>query len=756
MPGRNKITLILVALLLLMLALIYYFHKPDHKVDKQSVSANDPIKDTTGNSVLLYRFDFDLEESRGLLNTGSLDTTHSASGKYSCILNKQIEYGVNVVIPFQSIQGWPGISGIKGHYALWSENVSGAQWVLEIKNNKDSTLLWQSVEIPSGKHRWDTSEFSFTVPMEFIQQENTFKFYPWNKNFAEFKLDNISISFFGIPSSVSAKKFRKVNFEFDMESDSGLDGLHLLTSDFSYSGKRSVILAGKDSYGTAISKKVYEVCDDSLKKLAASVRIYPENSNPDVLLVASISNENNEQVHWMAREMKNFKLKGKTWHKVNAEFIIPPEVRMKIGRNDKISVYLWNKSRMKIFADDLVLVFGNEPERQGSYPNVNFKLATQKIYSFDRYNPPHPAGSFIYADVGNMGSPFLVNNDTAKSGELFPDDLILNVRSSGRTSDLILHVSEDEAGVYEFCHSAGKFRKAGTVKFPDWIKDVSNVITADMDGDGNTEILCLIGDTGHLLRLDFAEGGKCDDAEGKITFQEIWKGDIPLNSYCLADDFDEDGKAELLFLNKEDKRWELITYAGGILKEKKAGEFRDNVVSDLSAQLSGNFLPGYKGKQLLMVNASNEGGTCALLEYNAHTSAFRMIESSAADHVFNRFSSGDQLLKFKENGIDNILWIPESGRFEIRLISGDNKGLYIKAQMDFEGSSDSVNPKYYEMIKPYTGRYMNESSDALLLSLRNCADKDFTGQNCSVFGGSPELPDRIQMYQLKNILKDDR
>jgi hypothetical protein len=663
---------------------------------------------------------------------------------------------VNFVFPFQSVQGWRRVSEIIGHYALWSENASEAQWVLEIKNGKDSTLLWQSVEIPSGKHRWDTCEFSFSVPMEFIHEENTLKFYPWNKNFSEFRVDNIRVSFYGISSNASMNKFRKLNFEFDMESDSGLDGLHLLTSDFSYSGKRSIILAGKDSYGPAISKKVYEVCDDSLRKLAASVMLYPENNDPDVLLVVSITNENNDQVHWMAREMKDFKLKEKAWHKVNAEFIIPPEVRMKIGRNDKISVYLWNKSRMKIFADDLLLVFGNEPERQGSYPNVNFKLATQKIYSFDRYNPPHPAGSFVYADIGNMSSPFLVNNDTAKSGELFPDDLILNLRSSAGSSDLILHLSEDVAGVYEFCHSAGKFRKAGTVKFPDWIKDVSNAIAADLDGDGNTEILCLIGDTGHLLRLDLTEGGKCDDAEGKITFQEIWKGETPVHSYCLADDFDDDGKTDLLFLNKEDKRWKLMTYAGGILKEKKAGEFRENFVSDFSVQLSGNFLPGYKGKQLLIATTSNEGGSCTLLEYNAQTSTFRIIESSAAEHVFKLFTYGDQLLKFRENSIDNILWIAESGRFEIRLISGDKKGLYIKSQMDFEGSPDSVNPKYYEIIKPYTGRFINESSDALLLSLRNCADKDFTGQNCRVFGGSPELPDRIQLYQLKNILKDDR
>lgn len=481
------------------------------------------------------------------------------------------------------------------------------------------------------------------------------------------------------------------NFFFDLETTDGLSGTENIKQGIAHSGKMACDLGGGKEFGFSVVRKLSDIGTFPLKRAAASIWVYPLSEGCNVVLTASISNSKNEGVFWDGKSTESMELPANTWTKLNALYNFPVE---KLNAEDVLQINVWNKGKTDVIVDDLEIVYGESTERRGSYSGIDANLFYEKRFVSPRNKPPFPVIPFKKLEINNSDSTQLIAGNT--SIDLSPNDEYL-------VGDFI----EDKNGLDELLY-------------------FKNNKTFILGYNSEKEQFQVLLETGSIKQT-----------ERKTNTKEF------------AGDFNSDGKADFLIVNKnlwqlfelKDKGWNSI--ANGNTGALKADWFSDSSRPFVSGLFSLN------AKDALVLINSNH---YYQLQFNKTSGTFEETKTEifkADSGLFNATSfiyQGD----FTGRGMKELLKYDTEWRFDLKLIEKNKDGYTIVGTVDFTEFSNDYNPKYYEFLKIIPGRFTDSKKTALLTIMRNCADKDFNGMYCNTFENLNYLPNSIQLYTVKD------
>lgn len=729
-----------------------YFTKLRHfKGEESSQPVQVQQEQKQGISTTLYRREFDLEKIVGSENSGLITEAKASSGTHSCELNPEFEYGVNLDFPIANIPGAQGLTEAKISSAIWTDDPGGAQWVLEIMDKENKSIFWNAVSIPSGSYRWDTLEFNFQLPPEFVKLENSLKFYPWNKNRKTIWIDNINVSLIGVTNLSMSDSFKQHNYFFGFEPNEDIDHEHGLTDKISRTGKWSTWMSGKDSYSMSIVKKVADVTNDTLRKISGSVWLYPEGSKPDVVLVITVKRMNGETIFWEGKATGELQFRSGSWQKFNMEINIPDDKRRSILLSDELIFYMWNRSNVKVYADDLELVFGEEGTRPGMLPYADMNLTSRQSYSFSRYHGPYRVNYIKAVDLQNSKLTYLASNGNENFGELFPGQEILALPSKQDSQDRFLTLTGSGLELFEWCNKAKQFRLSGVINDVSFESGKTILYSIDVDGIGSSEILAVKNAKAQLLKIEPDRSVECRNNSANIPFEILVEMPIDTQSVIQVADFNADGKEDLLFINRLTGAWTIQTFHQQSWKQLSKGSFPRECFESSTTQLIGRFIPSNSNLQFLVNSTKDNKNTSYFFEYISSLSAFRSIQFNKEDHLSDLFRPGAKMMRVNvDNDLeDEILLLEQDTGFDLKVIDCDKKGFQILSRIEFMNYPKNCNPKFYEWSKLICGNFIQSDKAQLLFVLRNCLDEKFAGYSCLTYGGPKDLPDQIQMYSLK-------
>lgn len=482
------------------------------------------------------------------------------------------------------------------------------------------------------------------------------------------------------------------NFFFDLESTDGLVGIDNIKQGIAHSGTTSCDLSGGKEYGFSIIKKIGDAGRFPIKRVSASVWIYPLMENPNVVLTATVSSPKGESVFWDGKSTEKMNLPTGKWTKINAAYNLPVE---KLTPDDVLQINIWNKGKTDVLVDDMEVVYGESNERRGEYSRIDANTFYEKRFVSQRNKPPFPTVYCKKQEINNNNTTQLVpdNNDS----DLSPNDEFL----SG-----------------------------------DFISDKNNL----------DELLCI--KKGKLLLFAYDPGRTVFEFRFAIAHpheQSLWDK----NTKKFAGDFNADGRTDVLIVNTGNKFWNLVE-----LKNKEWNTISSGSISTEMSRLlehgEGFVSKLFSGKKDAML--INDSSGFRMFQLNTTLDGFdeTAVNRNPSDSILFKGSPVFYSGNFTGDGKPQLLRYDVEWRFDLKLLDVASDGFTISGIVDFKGYEKDCNPKYYEFLKIVPGRFISSDKTSLLTILRNCKDQDFNGTFCNEFENAGYLPNSIQLYSFGN------
>ena len=448
---------------------------------KKSPATNDLASETIvkKDSIVTVTFVsefFNLENN----NESFVSTEKALSGKQSCKLSSDIEFGISAIKLVRDIPTYNNLKNISIKFNAFRGNENpDALYVLSIQDAKGKNVFWDGKPIVFSKtNDWSESTVDFVVPPEFLNADNKIAVYPWNRNKKMFYIDDISVEYKGtaIYSERSANQSEKSNLFLDFETEAGLSNADNVKETSAHSGKRACDLAGGKEFGPSLNKKLNEFGSAYPKIISLSMWVYPLTDNPNTVLVASVVNSKNETIFWDGKSTENESFQKNKWTKINAIFKLPIE---KFNAEDVLCVSVWNRGKTDVIVDDIEIVYGEAPERRGDESKVDPISIYEKRFGADKNKPPFKTIYFEKQEIGNELIAF-------SSADFF---VAANFNNDANGIDELLCISKNKQAMYAYSESTKAFKKIWENKNPnDKLWDVDNFYVGSIR-NGKTSIV---------------------------------------------------------------------------------------------------------------------------------------------------------------------------------------------------------------------------------------------------------------------------
>ncbi len=434
------------------------------------------------------------------------------SGKRSFKIESSIEYGFGINKEMNAIPGYQGLKNIDIEVKCWAKKKVEAVYVLSVEDKDGKNIYWESKPMNGDKtENWRNLHFTFNLKPETINPAYIIKLYPWNKAKEEFYIDDIAVNYQGMGIPVPVGQSSTSNFLYDFESNEGLTGTESIKQTVAHSGKMACDLTGGREYGPLVVKKMTEVSTSLIKKITASVWVYPMTDKPNAVLTASITNSKGESVFWDGKSTENKPFPKNQWTKINASFSVPPE---KISLEDKIQVNVWNKGRTDLLIDDMEVVYGEGADRKGDVSTIDANSIYEKKFSPQKNKPPFRTIYFSKQNFNYSSLSGFTPNDEFIVGDFIKDKSNL---------DEIICIHDGKAELFSFSSTTNEFTKVkGKVLSVDsllkikknseihdftFFKPTDITFSGDYYGDNKSEIVKLNMDWRFDLKLVQEERG---------------------------------------------------------------------------------------------------------------------------------------------------------------------------------------------------------------------------------------------------------
>lgn len=433
---------------------------------KKAPTATDVVAETTVNKDSIVTISF-LSEFFNLENNDEsfVSTDKALSGKQSCKLSKEIEFGISATKLVRDIPTFKNLKNISIKLNTFFENENpDALYVLSIDDAKGKNIFWDGKPIAFSKtNEWSESSIDFAIPSEFLNPDNKIVVYPWNRNKKMFYIDDISIEYIGtaIYSGHPTNQSENSNLFLDFETEAGLSNSDNVKETTSHSGKRACDLGGGKEYGPSLNKTLGEFGSAFPKIISMSMWVYPITDNPNTVLVASVVNSKNETVFWEGKSTENKSFPKNTWTKINAMFKLPIE---KFNAEDVLGVSVWNKGKTDVLIDDVEIVYGEGPDRRGEESKVDPISIYEKRFVSEKNKPPFET---IWMQKQEIGKELIAFS----SDDLF---IAANFDNDANGLDELLCISKNKQALFAYDLKIQAFKKIWENKNPGdqlWEKD---------------------------------------------------------------------------------------------------------------------------------------------------------------------------------------------------------------------------------------------------------------------------------------------
>ena len=477
---------------------------------KPNQSANNTVvtaikKDSIIYISLLNEF-FDFENNDGaFVSTGIF-----SSGKKSCQLSPQIEYGISITKIMKDIPSFQNLKSLTVSFnCQFRKDNPDALYVLSIDDGSGKNIHWDGQPIVfKSKNEWSTSSINFEIAPEFLNETNKISVYPWNRNKKDFFIDDVSIDYKGITVFNSTEKSvaaEKSNLYFDFETDTPVSGSENIKVTKAHSGTRAFDLSGGKEYGPSVTKKLSELGNPFPKKISMSAWIYPLSDNPNLVLTGSVVNSKNETVYWEGKSTENKSFQKNQWTKINASYFLPVE---KLAADDILGAGIWNKGKTDVIIDDLEIVYGESADRRGRASTIDPKAIYEKRFIGEKNKPPFQTIIFDKQEINNSdhfsitpkhkpnGTENFSPNDVYLVGDFFPDKYNL---------EEIICFKEKSRGMFSYSPESKQFNTLweNTVAADPLWNSNNNAYPGDFNSDGKTDILLVDKKTNMWKILNF-------------------------------------------------------------------------------------------------------------------------------------------------------------------------------------------------------------------------------------------------------------
>ncbi len=502
---QKKRLLIYVLLILsgLLGAYLFLRTKPNQSANNTVVTAIK--KDSIIYISLLNEF-FDFENNDGAFVSADV----FSSGKKSCQLSPQIEYGISVTKIMKDIPSFQNLKSLTVSFnCQFRKDNPDALYVLSIDDGSGKNIHWDGQPIVfKSKNEWSTSSINFEIAPEFLNETNKISVYPWNRNKKDFFIDDVSIDYKGITVFNSTEKSvaaEKSNLYFDFETDTPVSGSENIKVTKAHSGTRAFDLSGGKECGPSVTKKLSELGNPFPKKISMSAWIYPLSDNPNLVLTGSVVNSKNETVYWEGKSTENKSFQKNQWTKINASYFLPVE---KLAADDILGAGIWNKGKTDVIIDDLEIVYGESADRRGRASTIDPKAIYEKRFIGEKNKPPFQAIIFDKQEINNSdhfsitpkhkpnGTENFSPNDVYLVGDFFPDKYNL---------EEIICFKEKSRGMFSYSPESKQFNKLweNTVAADPLWNSNNNAYPGDFNSDGKTDILLVDKKTNMWKILNF-------------------------------------------------------------------------------------------------------------------------------------------------------------------------------------------------------------------------------------------------------------
>jgi hypothetical protein len=583
-----------------------------------------------------------------------------------------------------------------------------------------------------------------------------------------FKVSGTTETAFVNKQSINSEIPHALYFDFELDPKSSTNGS--LYKGIAHSGHYSTKAYGENSYSFSVERKASNIGLENLGAVAMSawVYVFPGKNDPVGNFVFAGSN-GSINVVWKAITVNGQDVPRGKWFKISGMFDLS---NVKFKSDTKLVVYFWNNSKTDILLDDFYIVFGGAKPRRGDSTLVDLSHGTSFTPKFN--SPPYPIQLFTKEEINNKNSSFLIRNEKIKAGDISPNDRIYSGRfiSDNRgTEDLLIINKTGNPELFSFCKDIKEFREITlliSTNLQSYFQS-SNIINGYFSGNGEMQLI-LSGPKGLLVgefeRVSDACSGKAQ-AKFKILLNSTNNPLFTGITHLIAADVDNDKITEILATNA-DGSWKIYRLNKGknVLFTMLASGNSDPQIQWGSNQnnctiTSGHFLQRYPQDLLLTVSKSksNQGYSWSLLRFNPATQSFIscLNEKSILGRTIGRdtLKPSDQFLigTFDHSGKARVFRYNRDWRYDLKEILFNDTTYQVIANIDFTGYEKDYNPKYFETLKLFPAMLVNSGVTSLVVIGKIHKKKELNGIDENSFIDSPALPNTIQVYSFKNVVK---
>jgi hypothetical protein len=544
------------------------------------------------------------------------------------------------------------------------------------------------------------------------------------------------------------------NFEIDPKTGSE-KGLY---KGIAHSGQYSAKAFGNNTYTIPVQRTAGQLGLENLKSVGVSAWIYifPGTNDMDGVFVFSVTNTLGVTVCWKGKYLNGKDNPRGKWFKISGLFDLS---EVKFQPDYKIQVYFWNRSHNDVLADDYYVVYSGSKERRGdsTYANMTTGRPFQSKFNY----PPFPITFLQRGEIGNNGADGLVSEEKVTEGVILPEDKVLTgcFTGSGNLDDILVITPAGKAELFTFCTVKNEFRKV-EVSIPAEAGDAfrsEQALSGSFTNPASAQLL-LIGKTSILLGGFEKTGNSCSSKSGlKSSFHIIGKADIKSltgsanvkGTLFKAGDFDGNKICELYTLSKEGA-WKLFRWTGErngswSLQAGGDGDVKEWIhPEDEIGVTPGRFLANFSQDLLMTVfrDLKTRKFQYTLLKYDPASRHFLYCFPESQGHLgkitgLDTLKPGDQFFTPGAGipGETGVYRYNRDWRFDLKKIIFNESTYEITESVDFTGYDMDHNPKYYEILRIFTGCFVKPNAPSFLVIARNKGNKSL-----------PYLPNSIQIY----------
>lgn len=691
MKKTVRIFSLILLIILLGIAAIHFSIIQPGQNNRTPENVTDNTAADTGETLLFRKYN--LENSAGLENVSTLTDKKAASGRFSCKVDKNTEYGICIVYPVKEIPHYQDAGSISISAAVWSEDTEGISWVIEINRLDGSNIAWMQEPFGSGKHFWDTLNFNFSLTGIHLNDSMKIKMYPWNNNHKEAYIDNISVRIFSISpgrmnfdSGIYGKAYNYFN---DLENwDNAWDKTKLSTEK-SHSGHFSSVMKGSDSYSVSFIFDVDSVTTDTLNGVGVSVWVYPEEADPDITLVMVVRDPLGNNLLWKGKSSGSMHLTMGNWQKINEYFEFSGEDKKLLDKNNKLVFYVWSKNKGKVFADDFTIVFRDVNEAFSIRPfSGNESRITCGGSSEDGI------WQFSYFDEMTFHKGATPSESTMSGALSKNTSFYFNPVLHG--DNFLVSYADNQLIFHTWCMESKTFRPSGKTVFPGQTGCCSSAMVMNSGTDKSPEIILSGEKTFSIYRMNDRLPRSCSDTVAAVNMTPVTSGNNPAGQISVFADFNLDGQVEWLRIDSLNGSWRLFVISGNEPVQISEGKFPQGFHFRQEAITYGKFGDDWTENRLVCFDIINN--RIFTTRFNQKSKEFFGIQFYTNGISFLR-GSDTKLIRYPgENGTTDRLLIYNNGdRYSLLEGVFQENRLCCAFRIAFRGLSDpGRNPQFSE------------------------------------------------------------